>query len=134
MSESVVRARIGEIPWQVSLSDGMHAWAADESAALGGKDSGPNPHQLLLSALGACTAITVAMYARRKELPLTGIDIELKILEENLAKPAKVRIGRDIRISGDITPEQRQRLLEIANVCPLHKILTGEIIVDSRLI
>lgn len=133
MSESVVRALQDGIPYQVKLSDGVHQWLADESAQLGGRDSGPNPHQLLLSALGACTAITLAMYAQRKEIPLKGIDVQLNILKEEGRPVVHTEIARSITLSGDLDEAQRQRLLEIANVCPLHKLLSGTVQINSQL-
>ncbi|UVJ46225.1 OsmC family protein [Pseudomonas sp. LS1212] len=133
MSGSIVRAVQDGIPYQVELSDGVHQWLADESAQLGGKDSGPNPHQLLLSALGACTAITLAMYAQRKEIPLKGIDVQLSILKEEGRPEVHTEISRSITLNGDLDDKQRQRLLEVANVCPLHKLLSGTIRIDSQL-
>lgn len=131
MSTSAVHASLGDIPYQVTLSDGLHQWLADEPQALGGGDSGPTPHQLLLSALGACTAVTLSMYARRKAMPLSGIEVELSFADD---KAAPVRIVRAIRLCGELTAEQRQRLLDVANVCPIHKLLTGEIAIASQLL
>lgn len=131
MSTSTVHASLGDIPYQVTLSDGLHQWLADEPQALGGGDGGPTPHQLLLSALGACTAITLSMYARRKAMPLSGIGVELSFADD---KAAPVRMVRNIRLSGELSAEQRQRLLEIANACPVHKLLTGEIAIASQLL
>ncbi|WP_241357069.1 OsmC family protein, partial [Escherichia coli] len=82
MATQVVNASLGTTPYRVTLGDDSHQWLSDVPAALGGADSGPSPHEILLSALGACTAITVAMYAQRKEWPLEGIDVQLNIVEE----------------------------------------------------
>ncbi|MBO3275363.1 OsmC family protein [Pseudomonas schmalbachii] len=130
MSESPVHARYQGIPYQVTFSAETQRWLADEPAALGGADSGPPPFQLLLSSLGACTCITLAMYSKRKGWPLEGIDVELNYTELN---PGQTRIGRAIQLHGELDAEQRQRLLEIANACPVHKLLSGEIGIDSRL-
>ncbi|WP_152223708.1 OsmC family protein [Pseudomonas sp. SCB32] len=131
MAEPTLHASYAGVAFQVKLTDGEHAWLGDVPAALGGGDSGPTPHQLLLSALGACTSITVAMYAQRKGLPLDAIDVELSVLQE---RPGHTEIGRDIQLSGVLTDEQRARLLEIANACPIHKLLSGEILITSQLV
>ncbi|MBN3791061.1 OsmC family protein [Burkholderia sp. Ac-20353] len=131
MANSTVVAHLGAIRYRVTLTSGAHEWQSDVPASLGGADSGPDPHDLLLSALGSCTAITVAMYAQRKELPLDGIDVRLAIIDERPGSPTK--ITRDITLSGNLTAEQRNRLLEIANVCPIHRLLTGDVEIDSRL-
>ncbi|WEJ74809.1 OsmC family protein [Pseudomonas sp. PSE14] len=131
MAEPTVRASFAGAAFQVKLSAGEHEWLGDVPAGLGGGDTGPSPHQLLLSALGACTSITVAMYAQRKGLPLESIDVDLKVLQE---RPGHTEIGRDIRLAGALTEEQRTRLLEIANACPIHKVLSGEIVITSQLV
>lgn len=136
MSEPTVRTSLETtIHYRVNLTDGTHQWLADEPPALGGNDTGPTPHHLLLSALGACTSITLAMYAQRKQLKLEGIEVELRVAEEKLSPaPAKTRITRNIQLRGDLSDAERQRLLEIANLCPIHKVLSGEITIESALV
>jgi putative redox protein len=134
MSTASITASLGGPAYQIKLSDGVHQWLGDESQALGGGDTGPSPHQLLLSALGACTSITVAMYAQRKGMPLQGIDVQLSLLQAPSAQQPQTRIGRDIHLSGELSDAQRQRLVEIANACPIHKLLSGEILIDSQLV
>lgn len=136
MSNPTVRTSLETTArYRVNLTDGTHQWQADEPPALGGNDTGPTPHHLLLSALGACTSITVAMYAQRKQLKLDEIDVELRVVEEKLSPaPARTRITRNIQLQGDLSAAERQRLLEIANLCPIHKILSGEITIDSQLV
>ncbi|MNC11950.1 OsmC-like protein [compost metagenome] len=133
MSESTIRASFEGTAFQVKLSDGLHAWASDVPQTLGGGDTGPSPHQLLLSALGACTSITVAMYAQRKGIPLEAVDVKLSILQERITHDAQTHIGRDIHLTGALSHEQRLRLLEVANACPIHKVLSGEILISSQL-
>ncbi len=118
-----------------------YRFAADEPAALGGTGSGPTPYQLLMAALGACTSMTVAMYARRKGWPLTRVSVVLS--QQNIhavdcatcdvqTGPA-LRISREITLDGELDEAQRARLLEMANRCPVHRTLTGSIDMVTRL-
>lgn len=130
----VVTALSDAAPYVVTLEDRSgHRWVADEPRESGGTDAGPNPHQLLLSALGACTSITVRMYAARKGWPLTGIGVELTFNPSGPPAAGGSEIRRRITLSGGLTAEQRERLLEIANRCPIHKVLTGEVRIESAL-
>ena len=124
------------------IEAGRHRIAADEPAAAGGTDTGPSPYDLLLGALGACTSMTVAMYARRKQWPLERVSVRLqhaRIHAEDCAecetKEGRLdRIEREISLTGPLTAEQRGRLLEIANRCPVHRTLTSEIDIRTRLV
>ena len=123
------------------ITAGAHHLSADESLAVGGTQTGPDPYQLLLAALGACTSMTVAMYARRKQWPLSRVRVQLahsKIWAQDCAecatKEAKLdRIDRVISLEGDLTADQRQRLKEIADKCPVHRTLTSEVSIVTRL-
>lgn len=107
------------------ISTGVHDFASDAPKEFGGGDSAPNPHELLLGALGSCTAITVQMYAKRKGWDLKGINVEVteETVEEGGQKQSK--ITRNIDLQGDLTQEQVDNLKAIADKCPIHKILEG---------
>ena len=139
---TVLVAENGQGLFGQDLLDGRHALIADEPVSAGGKDAGPNPYELLLMSLGACTSMTLRLYARRKQLPLTRVSVRLRhsrIHAEDCAdcetKTGFIdRIEREIELEGALNPLQRQRLLEIANMCPVHRTLTSEIDIQTRLV
>lgn len=126
-------AQSSSTPYRVTLTDEQgHIWHADEPVADGGADTAPTPMQIMLSALGACTAITLHMYADRKQWPLTHVDVDLQLNPDG--KPADGnQITRTITLHGALDEEQRSRLLQIANACPVHKLLEGKVEIPSTL-
>jgi uncharacterized OsmC-like protein/alpha-beta hydrolase superfamily lysophospholipase len=121
--------------FQQEVSVGAHRFLADEPVAVGGMDSGPGPYDLLLAGLGACTAMTLRLYAERKQLPLKQTTVRLRHDKIHAADCAECetkdgmvdRIERAITLDGDLDAEQRARLMEIADKCPVHRTLKSEI-------
>ena len=124
-----------------NVATGRHQLKSDEPIEAGGTDTGPSPYDLLLAALGSCTSMTVAMYARRKAWPLQDVEVRLKHSRIHATDCADCdtkermldKIEREIILNGPLTPEQRARLLEIANKCPVHRTLSSQIKIDSWL-
>lgn len=137
----VMVAESGGGKYRQRIWSGRHRSLADEPVSAGGDDQGPSPYELLLAALGTCTAMTLRMYADLKALPLTHVAVVLRHEKIHAAacetcdtKDGKIdRIERIISIEGNLTQEQRQRLLEIANKCPVHRTLHSEVQVPTSL-
>lgn len=125
----------GAVRYSQIIHAGAHLLRGDEPVEAGGSDTGPNPYELLLAALGSCAGITVRMYADRKQWPLEGVHIELSYGATHAADSAACEtenrmitsIEMELSFHGDLTEQQRQRLLEIANKCPVHRTLTSRI-------
>lgn len=130
MSEGITEVIVGETgegSYTQSVTAGNHTLTADEPLDKGGLDKGPNPFEFLLGALGACTTMTIRMYADRKNWPVEKVSVRLthnKI--EELGNGLVDIITRDITLEGKLDDEQRQRLLEIANKCPVHRLLENQ--------
>jgi len=134
--------RTGDVGFVTEVVTGNHRFIADEPIEVGGDDFGPTPYDLLVSGLGACTSMTLQMYARRKKWDLQEVTVHLhhqkvhaKDLDDVEDSKGKIDlIERCIEMEGDLSPEQKQRLLEIADRCPVHRTLHGEIVVKTELL
>jgi uncharacterized OsmC-like protein len=132
--------------FRTQITAGQHQLIADEPKEAGGTDEGPSPYELLLAALGACTAMTLKMYVERKKLPVTDVEVLLSfdrihiddcescVKEERLNDQEVQHISRLIYVTGDVTEEQKERLLYIAGRCPVHVTLHSNPHVEDALI
>lgn len=141
VADNRVVVRTGAEGFYTEILANGHPLVADEPKAVGGSNKGPSPYELLAAALGACTTMTIRMYADRKKLPLqsaTARVLHQKVHAEDCREcestEGKIDVfEREISLEGDLTDEQRQKLLEIADKCPVHRTLHGEIVVKTRL-
>lgn len=140
-AEGVALAVSDNRGFRTQLQVGGHALVVDEPVAVGGTDTGPSPYGLVSAALASCTAMTLHMYARRKQLPVTGIrvqvahakvhELDCEACERN--EGAKVdRLERTVWVEGELADDARQRLLEIAERCPVHRTLQGAVRIVTR--
>ncbi|MBI3725529.1 OsmC family protein [bacterium] len=123
-----------------AIATGKHELAGDEPAELGGDDTGLSPYDFLLAGLGSCTSMTLLLYARRKKWPLERVTVKLrhKKVHATDCEDCETKddmldeIERDVHLEGPLDQEQRGRLIQIANKCPVHKTLTSEIAIKTR--
>lgn len=145
MNEARVKLALKE-GFRTQITAGAHTLIADEPNDAGGANEGPSPYELLLAALGACTAMTLKMYVERKKLPVTDVEVLLTfdrihindcescVKEERLNEQEVQHISRLIYVTGDVTEEQKERLLYIAGRCPVHVTLHSNPHVEDALI
>lgn len=129
---SVTVSESGNGPYGQFITTGCHVMGADEPEELGGKDTGPDPYEFLLSGLGACTAMTLRMYANHKQLPLEKIEVRLRHLVR-ADKETVDKFERVIALHGPLSDEQRARLLDVAERCPVSQTLKRSSLIDSAL-
>jgi len=127
-----VSSSIKNEPYKIEIkSPTGNVVIADEPVDKGGKDTGFSPKELLASALAACTSATVRMYADRKQWPLDEVKIDIDLERDEGAN--KTTINRRVQFIGNLDDEQRKRLLAVANACPVHKILTNPIEINTSM-
>jgi len=137
-ADVVVRGDAGSFKQEIVI--GKHRLIADEPVSAGGGDAGPDPYDYLLAALGTCTSMTVGLYARRKQIPLENITVSLwhsriyaKDCEDCETNEGLLdRIEAEVELTGALSAEQKDKLMEIAAKCPVHRTLTSEINIQLR--
>jgi putative redox protein len=125
-----VVSQFGQGPLQQKLTTGDLEYLSDAEVSRGGSGTGPSPHEYLGAALAACTSMTLKMYSERKAMSLRNAIVTVDIKRQD---DVEIFI-RDIELIGDLNDEQRERLLEIAQRCPIHKALAGEIEIKTQLV
>lgn len=125
----MTKASIATTKYRVQLDNGRHLFGADEPVDKGGQDTAPAPDELLEASLASCTAITVRMYAERKQWALEQIDVAVNLERAE----GKTVFTRNITLKGNLDAEQKERLLQIAKVCPVSKTLTGSIEINTAM-
>jgi putative redox protein len=126
----MVTAIIGKEHYKTELIASGKSLLADEPEEVGGTDQGPAPGEFLMMSLASCTAITVRMYADRKKMALDKIRVEVTFEKQQF----KSVFTRDVYLEGELSEEDRQRLLEIAEKCPVHKTLSNPIEIETKLV
>ncbi len=140
-TEKQVAVRIGTEKYVTEIKAGKHSFIADEPQSAGGKDLGPSPYELVAAGLGACTAMTLRMYADRKKWDLQEVTVHLSHIREHArdsqqsgeSSSMMSTFERELELEGNLDDKQKQRLLEIANRCPVHRTLEGKISVRTSL-
>ena len=125
-----VASQFGEGPLQQKLSAGDLHFLSDVEVSKGGGGTGPSPHEYLGAALAACTSMTLKMYASRKAMGLENAIVTIDIERVDDVE----KFTRDIQLIGDLSVEEKERLIEIANKCPIHKALAGQIQIKTQLV
>ncbi|MBN8578691.1 MAG: OsmC family protein [Cyclobacteriaceae bacterium] len=125
----MVTAIIGKAHYRTELITSGKTLIADEPEDLGGTNTGPAPGEFLLMSLASCTAITIRMYADRKQIPLEQVRVEVAMEKNDF----KTTLTRELYFEGELTAEDRARLLEIAEKCPVHKTLNNPIQIETKI-
>lgn len=126
-----ITASIGQVAYKTIIKSETHELIADEPEALGGGGQGFSPSELLASSLAACTAITLRMYANRNQWEVENIEVNVSLSFDQSDNSTKM--NREIILTGNLDEGQKTRMLNVANKCPMHKTLSGSIVIDSTL-
>ncbi|HEY4197323.1 MAG TPA: OsmC family protein [Mucilaginibacter sp.] len=126
---ATVSAQIDRTHYRTLIKTDNHSFISDEPVTIGGADTGPSPQELLLASLGSCTAITLRMYIDRKMWIVESIKVNVELFEIEGA----TLIERQLSFEGELSDEQKKRLVQIADACPIHKMLTGKIVIETGL-
>lgn len=129
-----ISASIGKDKYKTEITNDRNSIVADEPEDLGGEDLGLAPFELVLSSLAACKAITMRMYADRKEWPLEEVKLEMDLEVQKTSGQQTTYINANIELIGDLDDEQKERIIKIADRCPTHKLLQNPIVINSTLI
>ena len=124
------RADIGQVDYATDITTGHHKFTVDEGPELGGKDAGPAPYDLLTSALGACTVITLRMYAERKQWPVTAVHADIHFVRQDKVES----IDRTLRVEGAVDDEQKKRMADIAERTPVTLTLKRSMEIRTKLV
>jgi len=128
MSTIVVRRGSGAVDQEIQIRD--HRILSDTNEKSGGRDAGPSPHDLLAASLAACTSMTLTMYAARKSWDVSKLEVQVQITREDATGTVFERVIRGL---DQVSEADRARLLEIANRCPVHRVLSGKIDIQTQL-
>jgi putative redox protein len=124
----------GNGPYGQFITAGRHVLGADEPESVGGRDTGPDPYELVLAGLGACTAMTLRMYATRKQIPLERVEVRLRHVQRAAGKAdVKDRFERTLVLHGPLEDDQRRHLAEIAEKCPVSQTLKRSSDIDTQI-
>jgi putative redox protein len=127
---ATARRTDGKLKHDIDVGDQHHHVTADEPPRNGGSDAGPSPQELLAASLASCTAITMEMYAKRKGWDVGEVEVEVDY--EPAQRGSPTRFQMDVRLPKELPEDQRERLMQIAAKCPVHRTLEGEVMFEER--
>lgn len=127
--KAIARREGDSLKHEIEIGD--HTLLADEPEDVGGDDAGPSPQELLAASLASCTAVTIEMYARRKNWDIGAVQVDVNYEPAQRGSPTKFRMH--VKLPADLDPEQQQRIMQIAARCPVHRTLEGEVMFEEKL-